>query len=189
MGKLVQLSVESMLKYEVIEEKQREVIVYGLDLLYSSAISIMSFLILGVLLKQLIPTIVLLLFFIPLQSFGGGYHCQTHLRCWLLMMAGYLVAVFGLMNLPSYVLWVGAVAAGCVILRFAPIENPAAPFGEDFRKKMRKIAISVLGVAFVAAGVLAVIGKEVAVPILVAVMLSGMSIMSAKAKQVYIEEE
>ena len=69
MDRLVNRSVAAMLKDQVISEEQKAVMIYGLDLLYSSIISLLSFVVLGFVLKRLVPTLVLLLFFIPLQSF------------------------------------------------------------------------------------------------------------------------
>ncbi|MBQ6833056.1 MAG: accessory gene regulator B family protein [Lachnospiraceae bacterium] len=186
MDRLVNRSVTAMLEHRIISEEQKAVMIYGLDLLYSSIISLLSFVVLGFLMDCLVPTVVLLMFFIPLQSFGGGYHCQTHFRCWLLMMIGYIVAVFVLMNLPLYILWSGALIGTYAVLKFAPIENPAAPFGECFRKKMRKIMIVVFVVAVLLAGAFSTMRLELAVPILVAVILSEVSITSAKIKRVYM---
>lgn len=187
MDRLVNRSVTAMLEHQIISDEQKAVMIYGLDLLYSSIISLLSFVVLGFFLNRLVPTVVLLLFFIPLQSFGGGYHCQTHFRCWLLMMIGYIVAVFVLMNLPLYILWSMMLIGTYAILKFAPIENSAAPFGERFKKKMRSIMIVVFVAAVLLAGVLSAISLKIAVPILVAVILSEVSITSAKIKQVYME--
>ena len=189
MERLVNRSVTAMLEHQIVREEQQAVIIYGLDLLYSSIISLLSFVVLGSFLNRLLPTAVLLLFFIPLQSFGGGYHCQTHFRCWLLMMIGYLAAVFVLMNLPLYILWSMMLIGAYAILKFAPIENPAAPFGECFRKKMRRIMLVVFAAAVLLAGIFSVMREELASPILVAVILSEVSITSAKIKQVYMEKK
>ena len=189
MERLVGWSVTVMLENQVIEEEQRDVIFYGLDLLYSSIISMLSFVFFGLLLKQITVTMILLLFFIPLQSFGGGYHCQTHFRCWLLMMIGYIFAIFVLLKLPIYILLIVALVGSPAALVFAPIENPEAPFGEDFRRKMRKIFMAVFFVALILVALLSVSHMMIAGPILVAVILSEVSITSAKIKQFYKERK
>ena len=93
MEKVVRLFVSKMIEQNVIEEQRRAVISYGLELFFSSVINILSILLISVLINREGGIILLLLVSVPLQSFGGGYHCNTHLRCWILTTGGYLAAV------------------------------------------------------------------------------------------------
>lgn len=182
MDKIVSAYVSVMLECKVIDEQQKEVMVYGLDLLFSSIVSLLSFIFLGLCLDKGMQTFWLLIVFIPLQSFGGGYHCQTHLRCWILMMVGYLVAMFVLVKLPIIVLWSGALAGGYSFLKIAPIENPKATFGKTFRRKMQKIVVGIYIVALSLAVISMVYRVEWNKTVLVAVILSAFSIVSAQIK-------
>lgn len=183
MEKLISSCVTAMVARNVIEKEKQQVIVYGLDLLFSSVISLMSFVVLGVILGKEIETLILLAIYIPLQSFGGGYHCETHFRCWLLMMVGYLVAVFGMMNLPSQLLWTGALMNAYSFFKLAPVENPKAPFSERFRGRMHCCVMSLYFVALILAAGVMWRRCELLGPILTAVVLSGVSIVSAKLKK------
>ena len=78
---MVRLCVLEMINQKIIEEKQYAVIAYGLELLLSSVVNILSILFIGAIVNRAGEIILLLLVSIPLQSFGGGYHCNTHLRC------------------------------------------------------------------------------------------------------------
>lgn len=140
-------------------------------------------LVLGFILGKIIQTCFLLLCSIPLQSFGGGYHCKTHLRCWLLMIVEYLAAVYFLTALPLAILWIGSIIAICYIIRFAPIENSKAPFGKVFRKRMRLIVIIVLCLVMLLAIITYIYQTELTKIFLTAVALSGLSIMCAKIRQ------
>lgn len=184
MEKLINSCIGAMLDCKVIDEQQRAVVEYGLDLLFSSVVSLLSFALLGVIFDVEMQTFILLMTFIPLQSFGGGYHCQTHFRCWMLMMVTYLLAVFVLMKLPVVVLWCGAIFGAYPFLKLAPIENTRAPFGEEFGKRMRSMVIAVYLTALIFAAVVSWCGSECMRPILVGVILSGVSIVCAKIKQV-----
>ena len=55
----------------------------------------------------------------------------------------------------------------CAIFKFAPIEDPEAPFGEKFGKKMRKITIVIFLITMSMSGVFSVIGWNMAIPMLV----------------------
>lgn len=186
MEKFVERCVAMMETNGIIEERERQIMVYGLDLLFMSAVSIGSFLFLGFLLNSETKTICLLLSFIPLQSFGGGYHCQTHARCWLLMMCGYLIGIFFLINVPGEVLWCSAAVCSVLFLRAVPIENPRAPFSAIFARKMRKIAI---GVYFFVLGISAItflLECGLYKALLAGIILSGLSILCAALKKVSI---
>ena len=184
MEKLINSCIGAMLDCKVIDEQQRAVMEYGLDLLFSSVVSLLSFALLGVIFDVEMQTFILLMTFIPLQSFGGGYHCQTHFRCWMLMMVTYLLAVFVLMKLPLVILWCGAVLGVYPFLKWAPIENPRAPFGEEFGKRMRSVVIIVYFIAMVFAALASPCGSECMRPILTGVIMSDVSILCAKVKQV-----
>ena len=184
MEKLINSCIGAMLEYKVIDEQQRTVMEYSLDLLFSSVVSLLSFALLGIIFDVEMQTFILLMTFIPLQSFGGGYHCQTHFKCWMLMMVTYILSIFVLMKLPLIVLWCGAVLGAYPFLKWAPIENPRAPFGEEFGKRMRSIVIAVYFIALLVAAVASWGGSECVEPILTGVIMSGVSILYAKVKQV-----
>lgn len=76
MEKVVRLFVSKMIEQNVIEEQRRAVISYGLELFFSSVINILSILLISVLINREGGIILLLLVSVPLQSFGGGYHCK-----------------------------------------------------------------------------------------------------------------
>lgn len=188
MDKIVNLCITMMLEYKVIDEQQKDIMVYGLDLLFSSMVSLASFILLGFCLNREIETIWLLITFIPLQSFGGGYHCQTHFRCWLLMMAGYLTAMFVLVKIPAVILWGGSVLGGYSFLKLAPVENPKAMFGEIFGNRMRKIVVCIYFAALLSAGIVLGAGTEWHTVILSGVVLSAISIIGAKVKNKILKE-
>ena len=156
--------------------------IYGLDLLLSSIVSVASFLILGVLLGAGLQTVCFWGIFIPLQSFGGGYHCQTHFRCWLLMLVCYLGALYIIVPLPISILWCGAVLASYSFVKLAPIENVHAPFSEAFRRKMHVGVLGVYVLALVFAGICCSWNIVITKVILTAVLLSGSSIFGAKVR-------
>lgn len=177
MDRLVHSCVAGMIKYKVIEKRQEDVIVYGLDLLFSSVLEMVGLLLMGIILGKGIYTICLLLTFIPLQSFGGGFHCQTHLRCFITMITGYLFAVYVLIELPVVILWGGAVLNIVSFLKFAPVENVKAPFSNKFKLKMRRYVLTVYFIILTVAVIVSREQLELAKSFLSAVILSGVSIM------------
>lgn len=181
MKKLINICVSAMVDKKVIQKSQCAVIGYGLDLLFSSVLTILSVLLMGLLLSREQSIFWLLFISIPLQSFGGGYHCKTRLRCWIVTVAGYLAALFAAEYLPMRVLWGAAALSAWPFLCLAPVENPRAPFGEVFRGKMQTIVRRVYFVWIVIAGILSVSRNERVRPILAGIIMAGIAVIFAEA--------
>ncbi|MBO5033157.1 MAG: accessory gene regulator B family protein [Lachnospiraceae bacterium] len=179
MKKLVSICILAMLDRKVIEEWQSAVIAYGLDLLFSSVLTVLSILLIGVWIDREMSIVLLLLISIPLQSFGGGYHCKTHLRCWILTIAGYLAADFAAGYLPVFILWVTALASAYPFLRLAPVENPKAPFGEAFRRKMQRTVRITYFLGIFTAVLFSVIRGEWTSAVLSGITMGGTSVLCA----------
>lgn len=173
MENMISHIINAMLAKGIIEDKQRAVIAYGLDLLLSTVISLTILIVIGNVLGKGVQTICFLVPLVLFQGFGGGYHCQTHLRCWTLMVCGLLTALFVLQKLPVMLLFLGAAISAYPILAIAPVQNAKAPFSESFGKRMHRILIGIYAGSFGLAGIFS------AKPILSAIILSGVSIVSA----------
>lgn len=178
MERIINHIINTMLVKGVIEEKQKSVIAYGLDLLLSTVISMTVLLVIGFILGQGVQTICFLIPLVLFQGFGGGYHCQTHLRCWAVMVCSLLFALLVLQNLSTGLLVLAAALSGYPILIIAPVRNPRAPFSEEFGRRMHRIVVWIyVGSLAAAGGIQVFIGDPR--PVLPEVILSGISILGA----------
>lgn len=178
MERIINHIINTMLVKGVIEEKQKSVIAYGLDLLLSTVISMTVLLVIGFILGQGVQTICFLIPLVLFQGFGGGYHCQTHLRCWAVMVCSLLFALLVLQNLSTGLLVLAAALSSYPILIIAPVRNPRAPFSEEFGRRMHRIVVWIyVGSLAAAGGIQVFIGDPR--PVLSAVILSGVSILGA----------
>lgn len=180
---MVRLCVLKMINQNIIEEKQYAVIAYGLELLFSSVVNILSILFISVILNRAGEIILLLLVSIPLQSFGGGYHCNTHLKCWAMTTVGYLIAVLEAVYLPVEVLLGTALIGMYPFFKFSPVENIKAPFGEKFKNKMKRTVRIVYFIGIIISLMLLLFKSEGAQFVLAAISLEGFSVLCAKYKQ------
>jgi accessory gene regulator B len=91
------------------------------------------------LIGKVVESIILLLTILPLQSFGGGYHAKTHLRCFLIMYIGWWAVIF----LLPFVKPFAAIAIPCVatpvIYCLAPVPHVNVPMSEARRVKLKNI--------------------------------------------------
>ena len=180
---MARLCVSKMINQKIIEEKQSAVIAYGLELLLSSVINLLSILFISVIINRAGEIILLLLVSIPLQSFGGGYHCNTHFRCWALTTGGYLIAVLVAVYLPVEVLLGAALISMYPFLKFSPVENIKAPFGDKFKNKMKKVVRIVYFIEIIISLTFLLFKSEGAQFILAGISLEGFSVLCAEYKR------
>lgn len=183
MEKMVKFCVLRMMDNNIIEKPQCAVISYGLDLLFSSVVNILTLLFLSVIIGKEGGIILLLLTSIPLHSFGGGYHCNTRFMCWILTTGGYLAAFFYAVHFPIKTLLCAALVSAYPFLRFSPVENPKAPFGEIFKKKMKKVVRITYFAGILVSLILLVFKNEGVRFILAGISLEGVSVFGAECKR------
>ncbi len=75
----------------IIQEEDIDTCRYGLNIFISSAIEIISILLIAVFVGNFFETFLLFLAFIPLRIYAGGYHANTKLRCYLISLGVYYI--------------------------------------------------------------------------------------------------
>ena len=122
---------------QAIDEEYEEVYVYGLEIIFSCLISTSIILIIGILIKQIIPTLVFLFTFVLIRQYTGGYHANSYLLCKLCTVMSFgisvsLANIFPISRLAFLVLMV----IGCLFIwLFGPIENVHKPLTDQEKKK------------------------------------------------------
>lgn len=66
---------------QIIDCKEIDIYEYALFVIGFNLICLSSFLVIGKLFDELLNSIIILLFFIPLRMLIGGYHCKTPKMC------------------------------------------------------------------------------------------------------------
>lgn len=140
---MISLSIEKIIGYwiknEIINEEDADIYEFGLDLLLFSMINFLIISITAVYMGRLIESILLFVTMIPLQSVGGGYHANTHMRCFLIMYIGWWV----IMRAVSFINGAGAVliclSSVAVIFFLAPIPNINVHVSELRRRKLKRM--------------------------------------------------
>ena len=78
-------------KHGTIYPAERDIYIYGCDTALCTAFSTLGLLSLGAGFSMLWKAVICVSLFYLNQSFGGGYHADTHLRCFLTMAAGLVI--------------------------------------------------------------------------------------------------
>lgn len=138
---------KKLLNKNVISRDEYEIYQYGLEQLLRNALMFVLVVIVGICLGALIEMLVILVSFMCLRMYAGGYHASTSLRCLLLtifsMTAG-LSAVRFIELDSKYIILILAVL-GILCVGIIPVEAPNKPLDEIellvYKRKTIKIWI------------------------------------------------
>nr|WP_312580178.1 accessory gene regulator B family protein [Sedimentibacter sp.] len=132
----------------IIQEEDKEIYVYGLQLIISTIIGITLILVVGLILNRLFYSIIFLISFIPIRMYSGGYHASSYVKCNLTLISLYLVTMSAVIFIPSvYVMRISAIMAIItiyIILKYAPVDNENKRLTENRKKRNKKITVFIL---------------------------------------------
>ncbi len=75
----------------IIQKEDVDKCKYGLEVMLSSLLEILSILIFSVFIGNFFETVLLFAAFIPLRIYAGGYHANTKLKCYLVSVMVYVM--------------------------------------------------------------------------------------------------
>lgn len=151
MDRLLKNILSRMREKGLLEENEEDVYLFGLECLLLEVVHYLSYIIIAFTMGMTIPMIVTAMVLIPLRRKSGGFHARTRSGCYL--FSCFVVVVVCLLDKVVFPLWLGAVTifgANVIIFAFAPIENENRILDYNEKKKFRKQALMILGLADVA---------------------------------------
>lgn len=117
---------------KVIKDDDREIYQYGFEQVFSSLLNIATMLLLGIILGIIYQSLVLILSFMALRSYSGGYHAKTPLQCYLLTVMSILAAlsIMKFITIDRFICLGLLVLSSVVILLLSPIGSKNKPLDE-----------------------------------------------------------
>lgn len=133
---------------KVIKDDDREIYQYGFEQVFSSLLNIATMLLLGIILGKIYQSLVLILSFMALRSYSGGYHANTPLHCYLLtvMSISAALSIMIFITIDRFICLGLLVLSSVVILLFSPIGTKNKPLDEIEKIIYRKKTIIVWSV-------------------------------------------
>ena len=134
---LYRILTQSFINRGMIAEEEREIYEYGFDITIYTIWSTAAQLLLGLLLRQFFPALILVFGFYTFQTTGGGYHAKSHLKCFLSMVAGLLVGLSAVFIKDHHtLLWI-LLGIGALLLFLVPLVlHPNKSYLEEERKRL-----------------------------------------------------
>ncbi len=129
-------------KRHIIRPDYYEVYVYGTELVLSFIITTALVLIAGLVIGEVMNSMIFLAVFILLRRFTGGYHANTYLKCKIISISTFFIAQFS-SHAISVRWWMYAVllvGGNIVIHLLAPVEHPNKPLSDAEKRKFRRFS-------------------------------------------------
>ena len=141
---LYRILTQSFINRGMIAEEEREIYEYGFDITVYTIWSTAVLLLIGLLLRQFFPAIILVFGFYTFQTCGGGYHAKSHLRCLLSMGAGLLIGLSGVFIKDHHIILWFLLGIGAFLLLLVPLVlHPNKSYLEEERKRLTIKSIAV----------------------------------------------
>lgn len=123
--KISKAVVNWLLKDNQEKQEDYEIYLFGIEQMFENVISVSTTLLIGIVLGELLRTIVLITAFMAIRSYAGGYHASSPLRCYILTNI-VIVAVLSAMKYIIFnntFLWCLLIMDSVVILMLAPVDT------------------------------------------------------------------
>ncbi|MCR1898495.1 accessory gene regulator B family protein [Irregularibacter muris] len=171
---------ESFIHNDIILAEDKDLYIYGLKQGVFILLNIFTIIGMGLILGMLWQSFVLMLVYIPLRSYAGGYHAKTPLKCYLFSIVMLWVALLGIRLIPwtNFTSLMVSFCAGSIIFFLAPVEDSNKPLDEVekkiYKKRSRILLIVSIGVELL----LWIIGfKKAAICIMMAIIMAAMMVV------------
>lgn len=134
--------VDILIQKGICKKKDREIVIYGLKSGVKLLFNMLTTVVLGVIFKQIIESIVFLIFFPLIRTYAGGYHAKSPIVCYFLS-SGIVVLLLAIIKYTpaNYIFFTSIflLLIGLFLLfKIAPIDTKAKLFDEVEKKYFRK---------------------------------------------------
>ncbi|GLC79279.1 accessory gene regulator ArgB-like protein [Lacrimispora brassicae] len=148
--KMTKISTDYLIRNRVIDEEDRDIYEYGFHSLYNNIIDIASILIISVWLQQVVQTILYHISFVALRNTAGGFHAQTHFRCFIMSTSIWLLSLWGISHIASTEVCIALAGLSVFFVWLkAPIEHKNNPLSTKKQKRMKIFSRIIVIIFFV----------------------------------------
>lgn len=172
---------DKLIQNEYIPEEDREIYEYGFDIIIYTIWSTLVLLFIGFALNQFWNAVIIILCFYVFQSFGGGYHANSHIKCLLTMICGLLIGLSFAYLKDHFITLTIIICLSSVVLFLIPLTiHPNKSFLEPKRKSLttKSIIATFSGVVLVI--LISIISVKILCPFTAGFFLSAVSRIAGK---------
>ena len=144
---------DTLYENNIISDEEVPLLKYGIEVFILSVAEVLSIIIVSVFAGNFAETLLYFVAFIPLRIFAGGYHADTRLRCYFVLMGVYIVfsAMIKYVPLTDYAMILAAcpIYSGAMVLLFSPLKSHTKNRSESEKKRYRKVSIIIFAIQII----------------------------------------
>ncbi len=141
------------IKKSTISNDDREMYAYGFEVLISSVVYTIIFILVSVITKTILPSLCFFIGFYLIRSSSGGFHANTYTLCHILYFINHIVFIITFKTIPSVAtnLLAGGlfIVSATLVLAYGPVDHPNKPFINNEEARFRKRCI-ISGIVLIA---------------------------------------
>lgn len=131
---------------KIITSLEEELYTYGIQQGLVLLLNIITALLVGFIMGMVWECIIILLTYIPLRTYAGGYHSNSPVRCYIYSLGVIILQLYSITFISSQIsMFMISILAGSFIFCFAPVESINKPLTNNeriiYRKKARTILV------------------------------------------------
>lgn len=170
-----------LIKKHYIDPEDRDIYLYGFDIIFYTIWSTAVLLLLGLVFKQFWAGVIIVFLFYIFQSSGGGFHADTHLKCLLTMILGLCAGLsFIFIRERHMILWILTAIGAFLLFSFPLVLHPNKAHLEKERQSLSARSIVITAVSMTAVIICNIIWDRMLYAFSAAFLLSGISRIGGK---------
>lgn len=166
---------------KTIEEKHKDVYIYGFEVFISNVINFCIVMGLGLIFNEVLHAILFYVVFVVTRSYSGGYHANSYLKCNVLFgLICLITLLFSKLLTPFisivYLLIFLAIYVGCII-EYVPVDSENKKLAKEKKTKFKQISLIISIVWTVISTILYFTAKEYATTIVLTLVVIAILIL------------
>lgn len=141
--KMTNMLTNFIIQHSDVKREDADIIAFGVKYGLITLAEILGMVVISFLMRELIPGAVILIAFISIRVYAGGYHAKTLPRCVVMSTILFTLIILGykMLYLPIIVKGLIALFWGVLILIFSPVENDNRRLSENEKKVFKNRAL------------------------------------------------
>lgn len=154
MNQLAQRISSFFVLHSLISSDEQHIYTYCFEIILSSILAWGSVICIAIFTNKVLPTFLYMGGFFIFRSLSGGYHAETHLKCYLLSLTTYILFLLIVHLIPVSNYWIASIVfiaiASPVLFFLAPVDHKNNPFTNEHKRRLKtKIRILLLIYLFI----------------------------------------
>lgn len=125
-----------------IREDERQIYDYCFEIMLSTILNFCSVMVIAIITQTVFFTLCFIVGFMIIRATAGGYHAETHMACFMILIISYVIYLVVLLNLSNDIISVLTISicviSALLIIFLAPVEDHNKPLTKAEVKEFKK---------------------------------------------------